>query len=83
MKRQTSDRLHFEWSREQQAKAEINEAGILSPCLFMVVMGWGAPNAFSKCGVHALLDIVIPPHFLKIVVEVKASPPPHVLKLWS
>ena len=27
-------------------------------------------------------ELVIQPHFLKIAVEVKASGPPHVLKLW-
>ena len=26
--------------------------------------------------------LVFPPHFLKIVVEVKSSGPPHILKLW-
>ena len=27
-------------------------------------------------------ELVLTPHFLKIVIEVKASEPPHVLKLW-
>ena len=32
---------------------------------------------------HSCLpEFVFIPHFLKIVVEVKASGPPHVLKLW-
>ena len=26
--------------------------------------------------------LVFPPHFIKIMVEVKASGPPHLLKLW-
>ena len=28
------------------------------------------------------LELVFPPHFIKIVVEVKASGPRHILKLW-
>ena len=27
-------------------------------------------------------ELVFPPHFLKIVVEVKALGPPHVLRMW-
>ena len=40
------------------------------------------PNWFSGCSVHCPPELIFPPHFLKIVVEVKASGPPHVLKLW-
>ena len=38
---------------------------------------------FSGCGVLAFLpSLVIPPHFLNIVVELNASGPPHVFILW-
>ena len=36
---------------------------------------------FSGCSVPALPSL-FHPHFLNIVVEVKTSEPPHVLKLW-
>ena len=39
----------------------------------------GVPNGFSGCSIPTH-ELVFPPHFLKIVVEVKASGPPHVLK---
>ena len=29
-----------------------------------------------------LTDLIFPPHFQKIVVEMKASGPPHISKLW-
>ena len=39
-------------------------------------------NVFSGCSVPALPpDLVFPPHFKKIVVEVKVSGPSHVLEL--
>ena len=44
-------------------------------------MGRGALNGFSGCS-FLPPELVFPPHFLKIVVELKASGPPHVLELW-
>ena len=44
-------------------------------------LGMGALHWFSGCSVSAP-EQVIPPHFLRIAFELKASGPPHVLKLW-
>ena len=40
----------------------------------------GTHDGFSGCSIPAL-ECVFPPYFLQIVVEVKASGPPHVSKL--
>ena len=45
-------------------------------------MGKRVPNGFSRCSVSAFPSLFFAPHFVKIVVEVKASGPPHVLRLW-
>ena len=39
-------------------------------------------NGFSGCSVSAPMSWFFTPHFLKIVVEVKASGLPRVLKIW-
>ena len=49
---------------------------------FYVQLGRGVPNGFSGCSVSANLSEFFTTHFLQIVVEVKASGPPHILKLW-
>ena len=38
-----------------------------------IYMGRGAPNGFSGCSVSTSPELLFPPHFVKIVVEVKAS----------
>ena len=43
-------------------------------------LGRGAHIGFSGCNVPVLLSLFFPPHVLRIVVEVKASWPPHVMK---
>ena len=49
------------------------------------IKGWSkncrelTPNGFQDA---AFLPSTFLPHFLRIVVEVKASGPPHVLRLW-
>ena len=45
-----------------------------------LVVGEITPNGFSLCSVPP--ELVFPPHFIKSVVEVKPSGPPHVLELW-
>ena len=51
--------------------------------LSMCALGRGA---HSKCVFRMRCfcppELVLPQHFLKIVIEVKASESPHVLKLW-
>ena len=47
-------------------------------CVFCFAMGRGAPIGYSDSGFHRSCpsELVFPPPFLKIVVDVKA--PPHV-----
>ena len=42
----------------------------------------GVSNGFSVCSIHTILLLVSTPHFLEIVVEVRATELPHFVKLW-
>ena len=50
--------------------------------LVMIFFIGGAPIGFSGCDGCDHPELLFPPHFLEIVVEVKDSGPPRVLKLW-
>ena len=48
---------------------------------FIYIYGRETPNGFSGCSVPACRTS-FPPHFLRIVVEMRSSGPPHILWLW-
>ena len=55
-----------------------------TPWRFLNFMGRGAHSKwFFRMSRSCPIDIVFPPHFFKMVVEVTAFGPPHVLRLWS
>ena len=54
--------------------------GNITQCIILATtVGRVAPIG---CSVFCLPELTFAPHFLKIVVEVKALGPPHILRLW-
>ena len=49
-------------------------------CFVDFVLLCGDPHLFSGCSVHARPELGSAPHFLRIVVEVKACGPPHIIR---
>ena len=61
-------------------------ASMLSEILYVddlvFILGREALNGFSGCSVPTLSSQFFSPHFFNVVVELKASGPPHVFELW-